>query len=335
MYVVPHSYPNLTEEDKLAVLSCFELEYVGEDEDLKNMIINKIRFYLNYTHIETIPSASIGLLIVLKFLELDKKSEVILSGINCWSVYNLINLENYKPIVCDVRSKKDFRTSYSNIVKKITEKTKVIIITHMYGCFIEEKILIKLKEKYPEIYIIEDFSTSLSSKKNLLLANYSDFAIASFGSTKLLTGGIGGVLASKNKIINSNYDRLNISETKLISINTKISRLNQTLLYSQLNYYENYQKIKKCIIKFYNNFCNIYDENSDDLFRAITFENPRKLISYLKEYDIQLDIRNSVQPNLIKELKLKSNSNAYKFKKYYSLPLNINAYNVFKKKGLL
>ena len=38
MYVVPHSYPNLTEEDKLAVLSCFELEYVGEDEDLKNMI---------------------------------------------------------------------------------------------------------------------------------------------------------------------------------------------------------------------------------------------------------------------------------------------------------
>ena len=55
----------------------------------------------------------------------------------------------------------------------------------------------------------------------------------------------------------------------------------------------------------------------------------------LAKKNVELDIRKSVQPNLTKELNIKSNINSYDFKEYYSLPLNSNAYEILNSKGLL
>jgi dTDP-4-amino-4,6-dideoxygalactose transaminase len=331
--LVSHSYPYLREEDKLALLECFELDYVGYDEDVATHIRNKLREYLSYNYIETTPSASLALLLILKFLDIKHDDEVILSAINCWSVYNSIIMEKATPIICDVRSCNDFRLSYKTIKDSITSKTRVVIITHMYGMLVEEEIIKKLKIDYPNIYIIEDFATSLFSKKDFKLGIYSDFAIGSFGSTKPLTGGIGGVLCSHKKILEPHYDRY---EKSLIAFNVKISRVNQVLLLSQLNFFNEYQLIKKQIITFYQKFIKLYDSDDNiDLFRAITFDEPKALVDYLSTMDIELDIRVSVQPNLVKELNIKSKNNAYSFKKYYSIPLNIKAYEILKDKGLL
>lgn len=76
-------------------------------------------------------------------------------------------------------------------------------------------------------------------------------------------------------------------------------------------------------------------ENSDDLFRTITFDDVSNLLNFLKFYDIELDYRTSVQPNLAKELKATHLLNAFNFKQYYSLPLNIKMYQILKEKGLL
>jgi dTDP-4-amino-4,6-dideoxygalactose transaminase len=333
MLVVPHSFPYLTEQDKIDVLECFDIDYVGYDAQITIDIEKKLRNYLDYSHIELTPSASLALLFIFKYLKIASDDEIILSSINCWSVYNCIRLENATPVICDVRSNCDFRASYEDFIKKITKKTKIIIVTHMYGVLIEEEVIKKLKLNYPEIIIIEDFSTSLFSKKDFKLGQYSDFGIGSFGSTKPLTGGIGGVLCSQNKIVESHYDQF---EDKYIAFNMKISRLNQKLLLSQLNSFDNYQIIKKSLIDFYSKFLSLYlDIDTTDLFRAITFEKPQGLIDKLAKEEIKLDIRKSVQPNLTKELNIKSNNNSYNFKDYYSLPLNIKAYNILNSKGLL
>jgi len=332
MLKIPHSFPYLTNNHKQDVMSCFEQEYIGYDNNLSKKIKKKLKNYLDYEYMELTPSASLGLLLILKSLNLSRKDEIIIPSINCWSVYNIILMENCKPILCDVRSKKDFRVSYKTIKKQITKNTKVIIVTHMYGNLIEQNHIKKIKNRYPKIIIIEDFSTSLFSKENYKIGKYSNFAIGSFGSTKPLSGGIGGVVCSKKEFIDANYDQ---QMSDLLSFNIKISRLNQSLLLSQIESFNEYKRIKKRLITFYNHFVNIYSENSDDLFRAITFQKPNKLINYLKNYGISMDIRKSVQPNLAKELDRVELTNSCKFKKYYSLPLNVKAYSALKQKGLL
>lgn len=331
--LVPHSYPYLKKEDKEAIVECLEMEYVGYDDTVAMSIKDKLEVYLAYEWIETTPSGSLAFLLILKFLKLQQGDEVILSAINCWSVYNTIKMENATAVICDVRNSKDFRASYETIESCITSKTKAIVITHMYGILVEEGIIERLKNKYPHIYIIEDFATSLFSKKNFKLGVYSDFAIGSFGSTKPLTGGIGGVLCSHMKVLETNYDAY---EENYLSFNVKLSRMNQVLLLSQLNSFDEYQVLKKRLLDFYKNFVIIYDsDKSLDLFRAITFQEPTKLINYLSLLEIDLDIRESVQPNLIQELDIKDKKNAYTFEKYYSLPLNIRAYDILNKKGEL
>jgi dTDP-4-amino-4,6-dideoxygalactose transaminase len=332
MLKIPHSFPYLTKSDKENVLECFEMDYVGYDENLSESIVENLKRYLDFPILEITTSASLALILILKHLRLKNDDEIILPSINCWSVYNTVILENANPILCDVRANNDFRLDYRSVANQVTQKTRAIIITHMYGVLVEEKIIQKLKKAYPDIIMIEDFSTSLFSKEDYKLGKYSDYAIGSFGSTKPLTGGIGGVLCSKNKIIDTHYDQ-KMGEN--LNFNVKLSRLNQTLLLSQLNSFEKYKVIKKKIVDFYSKYVLIYtDSKEDSLFRAITFNNPKLLVARLQEVGIDLDIRHSVQPNIAQELKLEFKY-AQTFLQYYSLPLNIKAYTALKEKGLI
>ena len=116
----------------------------------------------------------------------------------------------------------------------------------------------------------------------------------------------------------------------------KISRLNQVLLLNQLESFESYQEKKREVMNFYSQYfpC-LLSNKEDDLFRIITFLYPQNMIDFLSEKGIVLDIRESVQPNLIKELNIEISSNAFLFQEYYSIPLNIKVYNIFKAKGLI
>ncbi len=332
MYLIPHSYPNIDEQDFNYVRKCFELEFVGFDNNLEIEISNIFLDYVNMKYINTTTSASTSLNIILKYLNLCKNDEIIIQAINCWSVYNTIVQNDIKCILCDLKSQNSFLPSYESIEKYITSNTKAIILTHMYGNMLDINILKRIKNNFPNIKLIEDFSTSIFSKKDYKIGTYSDFAISSFGSTKPITAGIGGLLCSEIKIYSNNYD---IKQDKIFSINTKLSRLNQSLLISQLKKYYHYQERKQKIINFYKKFVNIYLENSDDLFRTITFDDVSNLLNFLKFYDIEIDYRTSVQPNLAKELKATHLLNAFNFKQYYSLPLNIKMYQILKEKGLL
>lgn len=331
---IPHSYPYLGDESKKAIIDCIDSDFVGYDAILDNKIRNAFSSYLCFENIMTTTSASISLMLILKYLSFKEGSEVIMSGINCWSVFNIIKQEKLSPIVCDVRHKKDFRASYESIQKKISNRTKIIVITHMYGNMIEEEVLKKLKLNYPHINIVEDFSTSIFSHNNYQLGHFSDFAIASFGSTKPITGGIGGLLASHKKICNLNYAE-RMYDGEYPSYNLHISKLNQALLLSQISSLCKYKKMKKKIIKLYSNYINLYKDNTDDLFRAITFDSITELKKFMQSHNLDLDIRSSVQPNISKILNLKCNSNAFFFADYVSLPLNAKAYDIFLRKGIL
>jgi len=333
MLRVPHSMPYLTQQDKDVVSNCFDEEYVGFDKDIDNKIKLKLLEYLNYSHIEITPSASLSLLLILKSLNIKQGDEIILPAINCWSVYNCILMESAVPVVCDVRNRNDFRLSYDTVAKKITKQTKAIIITHMYGVLVEQEVIKSLKKDYPHINIIEDFSTSIFSKREFKLGKYSDFAIGSFGSTKPLTGGIGGVLCSKKQILNTKYDQYS---PNMLSFNVKISRINQVLLLNQLESFKSYQQKKREVVEFYSYYFSFFCSNKeDDLFRIITFSYPQNMIDVLLEKGITLDIRESVQPNLAKELNMQENYNAFMFDRYYSIPLNIVAYEILKEKGFI
>ena len=120
---------------------------------------------------------------------------------------------NAKPVYVDV-DKDTFQIDIKKINKKISKKTKAILIIHNYGGVCDYSEIINQAKK-KKITIIEDFSeTCLSKIKNKFVgANFIKglnlISFCSLHSTKTITTGEGGLILTNSK---KNY--LNISNLR-------------------------------------------------------------------------------------------------------------------------
>ena len=107
-----------------------------------------------------------------------------------------------KVVFCD--SKSDGNIDPNEIRKKITNKTKAIIITHMWGMPCDMDEIVKIA-KDNNLYLLEDCSHAHGAEyKNKKIGTFGDAAAWSLQGQKIVTGGEGGILLTNNKKI---YER--------------------------------------------------------------------------------------------------------------------------------
>jgi len=144
------------------------------------------------------PYARSGLFSVLKSLGISN-SEIIIPAYTCIVVPNAIVFSGNKPVFVDV-STKDFNATIQEIKKKITQRTKAIIATHMYGYPTDVK---KLRRVIPKnILIIEDSCLSILTKTgNEVIGSKragSNINFFSFNPSKQMTTIYGGIVTTNN-----------------------------------------------------------------------------------------------------------------------------------------
>ena len=105
---------------------------------------------------------------------------------------------NAIPVYADV-DEETFNVNAETIEKKITKKTKAIMVVSLYGLPCDMKAIMKLGKKY-KIPVIEDHAqTTLSKIGNKIAGVEGDFASWSFESSKHISSGEGGMLLTNNK----------------------------------------------------------------------------------------------------------------------------------------
>ena len=87
-------------------------------------------------------------------MDLKKGDEIIVPGFGYMAAANLAIQMGLKPIFADV-DLDSFCVTAENIEKKISKKTKLIVITHTYGNVCDIKPIIKLSKKR-KIPLLED-----------------------------------------------------------------------------------------------------------------------------------------------------------------------------------
>ena len=141
---------------------------------------------------------------VLKKNRVIKDSECIIPAV-CWSttLWPIIQ-SGLKPVFVDV-DLNSFCLDYSKLVKKVTKRTKVIVLVNVLGNSPEiEKIRNFANRK--KIYLIEDNCESLGSKYGgKYLGTFGDFGTFSFYYSHQVTAGEGGMIVCKSK---DDYDIL-------------------------------------------------------------------------------------------------------------------------------
>ena len=143
-------------------------------------------------------SGSSALILALKVLDLPKNSEVITPCLNFGTALSSIIISNLKPILVDCL-KETLQIDIDKIEKKITSKTKVLLIPNLIGNIPDWKKIRKIANKY-KLKIIEDSADTLGAKiNNIPTGYYSDISITSFyGSHIISCAGNGGMFLTNN-----------------------------------------------------------------------------------------------------------------------------------------
>jgi len=106
------------------------------------LVEKKICNFLNVKNTILTSSWTTGAIITLLSLNLKKNDEVILPSMTFAATANVVELLGAKPIFVDT-NKDTIITSYNEVIKKITKKTKVIFPVHLYGNMFDTKKLHK------------------------------------------------------------------------------------------------------------------------------------------------------------------------------------------------
>ena len=139
-----------------------------------------------------------GLYALLKALGL-KDDEVICPAYTCVVVPHAITLSDNTPVFVDC-AENSFNMDYEGIERAITDKTRVVIVTHLFGYPMDcERILEIVGRAKQRIYVIHDCAHSFGAKWNgKYVWEYGDAAFFAFGIGKLISALYGGIVSTQS-----------------------------------------------------------------------------------------------------------------------------------------
>ncbi len=263
---IPVNTPLINNADASCVAKIIKSGWISSEGPSVKEFENKIAKFLDRKFGCAVSSGTAALEIAIRSLGLKKNDEVIMPSFTIISNAMAIVKSSAKPILVDVNLN-TWNIQIEDIEKKITKKTKCLMIPHIYGLANDMDKILKLTKKY-NLYLIEDAAEVLGLKyKEKQCGSFGDISILSFYANKHITTGEGGMLLTNNKKLNEkfkDYRNLCFGSKKNrfnhydISWNYRYTNIQASLGISQL------KRINKIIKKkheignyYYNNFKNI------------------------------------------------------------------------------
>lgn len=300
MKYISHSKPTIGEREFLLVKKVLSSGQLTQDKFVEEfeLLISKL-FEKKYS--VSVSSGTNALYLLLLSLGVGEKDEVIIPAFSCSALLYAVLYTGAKPVIADVEYQ-DMNISYEDICCKITKKTKVIIVPHMFG-FPSKNIREIVSLGIP---VIEDCAQSIGAKVfGKQVGSFSDYVMTSFYGTKMLTsGGEGGAVITNSKKVFSyvkdmrDYDKKFFNRVKY---NYKITELQAAVGIAQVKNLEKFILARKKISQIYTtelkNCSNIevpyFEKEVEPVFYRyiIKFNNKlklKKVVQRFKEVGIEV-----------------------------------------------
>jgi len=152
-------------------------------------------------------SGSSALMLATNVLNFNKNDEIITPCLNFGTAISAIMLSGAKPILVDIDIE-TLQIKTKDIERKITKKTKALMVPNLIGNIPNWRVIKKIAKKY-KLKVIEDSADTLGATiGSKPTGTYSDISITSFyGSHIISCAGNGGMFLTNNKKI---YERAKV-----------------------------------------------------------------------------------------------------------------------------
>lgn len=184
--------PNYEWGDVWQSLGILLRPWVWRSEKPVVFLEEEIKKYFSVKSAIAFSTGSQAIFEILKTLNLTKTDEILLSGFTCKVVPDAIYRAGGTSIFIDVF--RDGSMDPADLQRKISSKSKVIILQHTFGNPGHLKTLLQISRKN-NLFIIEDCAHVIGGKyAGRLLGTFGDAAIFSFGRDKAISSVYGGVV---------------------------------------------------------------------------------------------------------------------------------------------
>ena len=198
MYKIPLFDLNFGEEEIQAVVDTIRSNWISTGprcEEFEKLFTAM----LNVKYAITLTNCTCALHLACAVLGIKEGDEVICPSLTFAASVNCIRYVNATPVFCDIKSHEHINIDADEIEKRITPKTKAIIVVHMAGFPAEMDRIMEIAKKH-NLSVIEDACHGpLSEYKGKKLGTIGDVGCFSFFSNKNISTGEGGMLVTNNE----------------------------------------------------------------------------------------------------------------------------------------
>ena len=311
MRAIKFSIPNISSNDIKKVGKILKSGWLTHGK-YTTKFEDQIKLFTNSKYAVTVSSCTAGLHLSCLAANFKKGDEVIVPSQTHTATAHAVEYTGAKAIFSDVEFPSG-NISLRLIKKKITKKTKGIIIVHMAGYPCETKKISSYCKKN-NITLIEDCAHALGTKENNKhVGNYGIAGSFSFYPTKQITTGEGGVVITNNKNFFkkiktlkafgidkdiNNRKKQGDYDVKYLGLNYRMTDFQAVLGYRQAMFYSKNLKRRRIIAKRYiKNFEKIkeiifmpYISNSSYFVFQIFCKKRDQLLKYLKDKNIGVSV---------------------------------------------
>lgn len=213
-------------------------------------------------------SGTDALFLALRCLGIREDDEVIVPAFTYLATALAVSYTQARPVFCDIEEE-TYGIDIEALERKITPKTKAIIVVHLYGHPVKMQEVLKIARKY-QLKVIEDCAQAHGARigyKDRRVGSFGDLGCFSFYPTKNLgCYGDGGMIVTnsesqyKNLVMLRDYGRQSKYKHKIIGYNTRLDTIQAGILRIKLKYLDNWNKKRRMLASYYSKLLQDMDE---------------------------------------------------------------------------
>lgn len=197
---IPIYKPSITNLEKKYVNECLDSSWISSKGKYIDIFEKSFAQKINIDYSVSVCNGTVALHLALLALGIGPGDEVIVPTFTYIASVNAIVYCGATPVFVD-SLEETWQINPEEIYKKITSKTKAIIVVHLYGQSCDMNYICKIAQE-SEVFLVEDcaeaFGTYYQGKH---VGSFGDISTYSFFGNKTITAGEGGMVVTNNETL--------------------------------------------------------------------------------------------------------------------------------------
>lgn len=200
---IPVYQPELSGNEKKYVNECLDTNWISAKGRFVKEFEDGIAKYLGVNHAVSVSNGTVALHLALMALGIGEGDEVILPSLTYVASANAVTYTGATPVFADSLHE-SWQIDPEDVERKITEKTRAIMVVHLYGQPCDMDAIMKIAKKH-DLFVVEDCAEAFGSKyKGKYVGGFGDISAFSFYGNKTITTGEGGMVVTNDRVL---YER--------------------------------------------------------------------------------------------------------------------------------